>query len=86
MRIAIIAPGSRGDVQPNIALGKGLDQTGHAIRLMTHSNFETLVRSHGLEFWPIEVDVQVVDSRDDMRDRAAELGRKIQAEAGVSRG
>ncbi len=28
MRIAIIAPGSRGDVQPYVALGKGLMKAG----------------------------------------------------------
>jgi len=31
MRIAIIAPGSRGDVQPYIALGKGLEKAGHGV-------------------------------------------------------
>ena len=39
MRIAIIAPGSRGDVQPYLALGKGLKQAGHVVRLVTHQNF-----------------------------------------------
>ena len=43
MRIVIIAPGSRGDVQPYIALGKGLQNAGHSIRLVSHSNFETLL-------------------------------------------
>jgi UDP:flavonoid glycosyltransferase YjiC (YdhE family) len=43
MRIAIIAPGSRGDVQPYIALGKGLKKAGHVVRLVTHQNFEMLV-------------------------------------------
>lgn len=54
MRIAIIATGSRGDVEPYIALGKGLADAGHAIRLVTHHNFAALVQAHGLEFWPIE--------------------------------
>lgn len=38
MRIAIIAPGSRGDVQPYLALGKGLKQAGHVVRLVTHQD------------------------------------------------
>ena len=53
MQIAIIALGSRGDVQPYIALGRGLKKAGHAIRLIATQDFETLVKSHGLEFWPI---------------------------------
>jgi len=58
MRIAIIASGSRGDVEPYIALGKGLAEAGHVVRLVTHQNFEMLVNSHGLEFWPIAGNVQ----------------------------
>lgn len=53
MHIAIIALGSRGDVQPYIALGKGLKEAGHTIRLIATQDFEALVKSHGLEFWPI---------------------------------
>ncbi|MGQ9552631.1 MAG: glycosyltransferase [Anaerolineae bacterium] len=45
MRIAIIAPGSRGDVESYVALGKGLTQAGHVVRLLTHENFDTLVNS-----------------------------------------
>jgi sterol 3beta-glucosyltransferase len=60
MRIAIIAMGTRGDVQPYLALGKGLKAAGHFVRLITHENFETLVTSHGLEFCPVKGNVQEV--------------------------
>jgi len=50
VRIAIITIGSRGDVQPYIALGLGLIKAGHTVRLATHRDFETFVKSHGLEF------------------------------------
>lgn len=60
MRIVIIASGSRGDVEPYVALGKGLQAAGHVVRLVTHQNFESLVTSHGLEFWPVEGNVQDV--------------------------
>jgi sterol 3beta-glucosyltransferase len=72
MRIAIIAPGSRGDVQPYIALGKGLAQAGHVVRLVTHQDFEMLVSSHGLEFWPVAGNVQDIAQSAEMRGR---LGR-----------
>ncbi len=58
MRIMIIAMGSRGDVQPYVALGKGLKAAGHSVRLATHENFELLVNSHGLEFYPMKGNVQ----------------------------
>ena len=47
MRIAIITIGTRGDVQPYIALGQGLMVAGHTVRLATHKDFEELVKSYG---------------------------------------
>lgn len=60
MRIAIIALGTQGDVQPYIALGKGLKEAGHLVRLVTHENFEKFVSSHGLEFWAVKGNVQEI--------------------------
>jgi sterol 3beta-glucosyltransferase len=67
MQIAIIAMGTRGDVQPYIALGKGLTAAGHFVRLITHQNFERLVRSHGLEFYPVKGNVQEVMESPEIR-------------------
>ncbi len=67
MRIVIIAPGTRGDVQPYIALGKGLQSAGHTIRLVSHSNFESLVASYGLEFWSFGNDVKDAVENSDMQ-------------------
>jgi UDP:flavonoid glycosyltransferase YjiC (YdhE family) len=53
MRITIITIGTRGDVQPCIALGCGLQASGHSVRLATQSDFEPLVRGYGLDFRPI---------------------------------
>jgi len=68
MRIAIIALGSRGDVQPYIALGKGLKKSGHTLRFVTHQNFEELINLHGLEFWPIEGNVQDIAQSKEMQE------------------
>lgn len=68
MRIAIIALGSRGDVQPYIALGKGLKAAGHIVRLLTHENFAELISSHGLEFWPVKGNVQEFMETPKMRE------------------
>ena len=69
MRIAVLASGSRGDVQPYVALGKGLKEAGHEVRLVTHRDFETLVRSHGVDFWPVAGSVQEVAQSAEMRER-----------------
>jgi UDP:flavonoid glycosyltransferase YjiC (YdhE family) len=76
MRIAIIATGSRGDVEPYIALGKGLDAAGHEVRLVAPENFEALVSAHGLSFWPMKGDVQDVAQSEEMR-RLLEKGNFI---------
>ena len=68
MRIAIIASGSRGDVEPYLALGKGLQQAGHVVRFVAHENFAALVKAHGVEFWPIEGNAQAVAQSPEMRE------------------
>jgi UDP:flavonoid glycosyltransferase YjiC (YdhE family) len=69
MQITIIAPGSRGDVEPYLALGQGLTAAGHGVRLVTHQDFEALVRAHGVEFWRVEGSVQAFAQSPDMRQR-----------------
>ncbi|MDP1572350.1 MAG: glycosyltransferase [Vicinamibacterales bacterium] len=54
MRCTILAIGSRGDVQPLIALGAGLRASGARVRLATHRDFLDAVTAAGLEFAPIE--------------------------------
>jgi sterol 3beta-glucosyltransferase len=62
MRITLLAFGSRGDVQPHIALGAGLRAAGHSARVVTHTLFEPLIRRLGLEFSPVEINPRdVVD-------------------------
>lgn len=50
MRVTIVTVGSRGDVEPYIALGLGLQSAGHEVRLATHADYETAIRSRGLDF------------------------------------
>ncbi len=58
MRVTIIAPGSRGDIQPYLALGLGLTNAGHDVRIVTTIDHMQLVKSYGLEMWPIDIDVK----------------------------
>ncbi|GLI80215.1 hypothetical protein PoHVEF18_008567 [Penicillium ochrochloron] len=53
LNIVIQVVGSRGDVQPFIALGNELQRYGHRVRLATHDVFGNFVRDSGLEFYPI---------------------------------
>ena len=54
LNIVIQVVGSRGDVQPFVALGKELRETyGHRVRLATHPMFKQFVEEHGLEFFSI---------------------------------
>ncbi|KAH6643103.1 hypothetical protein C7974DRAFT_117153 [Boeremia exigua] len=54
LNIVIQVVGSRGDVQPFVALGKVLKDTyGHRVRLATHPVFKDFVIENGLEFFSI---------------------------------
>ena len=50
MQITILSLGYRGDVQPFIALGMGLQQAGHKIKIASQANFESEIRDRDLEF------------------------------------
>lgn len=50
MRVTILALGSRGDVQPYIALGRGLCRVGHTVRIAANANYATFVGEHGLDY------------------------------------
>ncbi len=58
MKITILAIGSRGDVQPLVALGRGLQEAGHEVSITTHATFETLVRNSGLRFFLVQSNVK----------------------------
>ena len=53
LNIVIQVVGSRGDVQPFLALGNELQQHGHRVRIATHDVFADFVEKAGLEFFPV---------------------------------
>ncbi|OBT55891.1 hypothetical protein VE04_06323 [Pseudogymnoascus sp. 24MN13] len=54
LNVVIQVVGSRGDVQPFVALGRELkSKYGHRIRLATHGTFKKFVEENGLEFFEI---------------------------------
>jgi sterol 3beta-glucosyltransferase len=53
MHVVMPTVGTRGDVQPIVALGKGLAARGHRVTVATHADHESFVTEHGLGFRPI---------------------------------
>ena len=70
MRILIPTIGSRGDVQPFIALARGLERAGHTVTLASHPIMKTLVESYGVTFVPIGPDIDLAQEAADIRLRS----------------
>jgi vancomycin aglycone glucosyltransferase len=58
MRILLVSHGTRGDVQPIVALGVALKARGHLVQLVAPANFVTWVRGCGLDMQSDGVDVE----------------------------
>ncbi|KAJ9123072.1 hypothetical protein QFC22_001261 [Naganishia vaughanmartiniae] len=48
-RFALLTIGSRGDIQPYIALGLGLMKDGHQVVIVTHDEFKDWIEGYGIE-------------------------------------
>lgn len=57
MRPLLITVGSRGDVQPYLALACGLQAAGHRPLLAAPRRFESLIASRGVEFAPLDDEI-----------------------------
>ena len=97
MKATILAPGSRGDVQPYIALGQALSAQGHRCTIVTTMDHGELVRGYGLDVAEIPIHVaaelQQINTRRavegggiiaSFRQFAAIAGRAAQATVQVS--
>lgn len=67
MLTTILTLGSRGDVQPYIALGVEIKKLGQCVRIVTFENFSEFVTTHDLEFYPISGDVSKIASSEEVR-------------------
>ena len=63
MRITILTYGSRGDVQPFLALAIGLQNAGHRVRLAAPHRFEGFVNSYEIPFVSLSGDPEVISQR-----------------------
>lgn len=58
VHVTIIGIGTRGDVQPLVALAKELAKRGHAVKLASSAAFASLSEGHGFDFVPLGGDVE----------------------------
>ncbi len=58
-KIIIPTIGTRGDVQPYIALALGLQGVGHAVTLASHPVMRSLVEFYNIPFAPIGPDIDI---------------------------
>jgi len=84
MNISIVASGSRGDVQPYIALGTGLKARGHHVQILTSGDFEKLVREAGLVFCSMGVSTEQILQSDEWRS-LTENGNFLNIVRGMNR-
>ena len=70
MKIAITTVGTRGDLQPYIALGLGLKKSGHEVLVVSSKNEESFVRNYGLDFYALDVDIQKIMESGDLQEMA----------------
>jgi sterol 3beta-glucosyltransferase len=69
MNILILTFGSRGDVQPYVALGKGLKARSHTVTICTCGRFSAFVAEHGLKY--AHADDGFLELMDSVEGRAA---------------
>ena len=70
MKILIPTIGSRGDVQPFIALAQGLMQAGHRVTLTSHPIMKALVTPYGVPFAPMGPDIDLAQEVATIRHQA----------------
>lgn len=63
MRVTIITGGSRGDVEPYVALGSALRAAGEQVRVLSYAPYEEMTRRQGLEFAELSGDVAYINQR-----------------------
>lgn len=63
MKFTVVTIGSRGDVQPFLALGKGLQDRGHRVRICAMNVFQDLIEKAGFEYAPMAGDAREVMRR-----------------------
>lgn len=72
MKVLLLAFGSRGDVQPMIALGKGLQGAGYDVTIAAGKNFSEWIQAEGFVIEPYPIDMQEIVNSDTGKQWMAE--------------
>ena len=80
MKFFLTTIGTRGDVQPLVALGKALIQAGHSVTLNAPCNFAAFAAEHGVPFAPMEIDFD-----DFARQQAADINSAFKTSQALNR-
>ena len=68
--ITILCAGSRGDFQPYLALAMELKKLGKDVRITGMREFESFIRSYGIDFYPIQADFKSFNVDENMLKQA----------------
>ncbi len=68
MKITVFAAGSRGDIQPCLALSRGLQQAGYHVRMAVTEDFAPFIQQHGVDLYPLRGNVQQIMASDTGRE------------------
>jgi sterol 3beta-glucosyltransferase len=74
MNVFIATIGTRGDVQPYIALGEGLRRAGHAVTVCTSTRYASLVTERGLGYGRLSDELVALVETPEGRDAIAAAG------------
>ncbi|NPV87370.1 MAG: glycosyltransferase family 1 protein [Anaerolineae bacterium] len=67
-KIVILAAGSQGDIQPCLALAKGMQAAGWAVSLAAPQDFAGFLQAHGVDFSALRGDVRQIMASDTGRE------------------
>lgn len=78
MKVLILTYGSRGDVQPYVALALGLKARGHEVVLATSERFRNFVEEHGLQYGYMNDELLSIVDTDQGKDLMEKGGNLFQ--------
>ena len=77
MKITILTYGSRGDVQPFLALAIGLQNAGHQVKMAAPHRFEAFINAYSVSCVPLAGDPEIISER--LTDAGANPIRMVRA-------
>jgi len=79
MKILLITLGTRGDVQPFIAIGSKLKVAGHNVHIAADTGFSEMITAESLTHHPLPLDFQEVIQNPEMQAAISTFSGKLKA-------